>query len=149
MNRLGSRIVRVRTDNRMAPHEWFRTGTGELLKADALDHHHGHDLIGCQDVVWDVAGAISEFRLDEAMSAALIAATEEGLRSEIDRELLQFYRLAYAAFRIGQSTMGIELTGDDANEVRRLAHSRDRYAAQLELLLENARSANRHESLVG
>jgi hypothetical protein len=137
MNRLGSRIVRVRTDNRMAPHEWLRAGTGGLLKADAVDHHHGHDLIGCQDVAWDVAGAISEFGLDEGASAALIGATEDALRSEIDRELLQFYRIAYAAFRLGQLTMGAELTGNCPNEARRLTDLRDCYAAELQLLLED------------
>lgn len=148
-DRLQSRILRVRTDNRMAPHEWLRTRNGALLKADALDHHQGHDLVGCQDVAWDIAGAISEFGLDDAASAALIGATEEALRGEIDRELLRFYRIAYAAFCLGQSTIGVELTGNEPNEARRLSHLRDRHAAEVRLLLEGVRTTDRRQSLVG
>ena len=62
---LERRIVRRRTDNKLDRHEWLRTGPGLLIKTDALDHHQAHDLIGCQDVAWDVAGAIVEFDLDQ------------------------------------------------------------------------------------
>jgi hypothetical protein len=33
-----------------------------LLKTDALDYHAGHDPIGCQDIAWDIAGAIPTAR---------------------------------------------------------------------------------------
>lgn len=111
---VASRVARVRTDNKLDREEWLRLGDGRLLKTDALDHHQGHDLIGCQAVEWDLAGAIEEFDLDAEETARLIAAT--AINS--DAELLDFYRLAYAAFRLGQST----LAGDEAG-ARRYARS--------------------------
>ncbi len=63
--RLQLRVHRVRTDNRLDRGEWLRLRDGRLIKTDALDHHQGHDLIGCQDPAWDVAGAVVEFGLDD------------------------------------------------------------------------------------
>jgi hypothetical protein len=89
----------VCTDNRMAPHEWLRLPSGQLLKADALDHHAAHDLIGCQDVAWDVAGATVELGLhpDDAGRLASATGTEPAL--------VDFYLTAYTAFRIGAHRM--------------------------------------------
>jgi len=38
--------------------------SGRLIKADAVDHCRGHDLVGCQDPGWDLAGAAVELSLD-------------------------------------------------------------------------------------
>lgn len=105
---------RVRTDNKLDREEWLRLPDGRLVKTDALDHHQGHDLIGCQDPAWDVAGAIVEFGLDAAQADRLIAAA--GLT--IDRQLLAFDRLAYCAFRLGQAELG----GSNASAYRRHLH---------------------------
>jgi len=85
----------ILTDNRMAAHEWLRLPSGKLLKADALDHHQGHDLIGCQDIGWDVAGA--------AVELGLAAPDTEQLRAalNVSPALLAFYTIAYRAFRLG------------------------------------------------
>ena len=61
---LTPRVHRVRTDNQLDRHEWLRLRDGRVLKTDAADHHQAHDLIGCQDVAWDIAGAIVEFGFD-------------------------------------------------------------------------------------
>jgi len=116
---LEGRVRRVRTDNKLQPEEWLRREEGRLLKLDALDHHQAHDLIGCQSIEWDIAGFAEEFRLDRSEQEQLIGAV--GLH--IDRELLGFYRVAYAAFRLGQSA----LTAD--------AESVDRYSRSVEHLL--------------
>ena len=121
---LERRVRRTVTDNRLAPHEWLRVDDRRLLKADALDHHAGHDLIGCQDPAWDVAGAILEFDLDELASAALASAT--GV--PIDPDLLAFYRIAYAAFRLGQARLSLAMVADPA-ERERLQAQGDRFAA--------------------
>jgi hypothetical protein len=86
------RLVRpVRTDGRLHAHEWLRLPEGRLLKADALDHHRGHDLIGAQDIAWDEAGALVEL----------------GLTTDLgDPQLRAFYRVAYCAFQIGAHTLG-------------------------------------------
>ena len=130
-----SRVVRrVCTDNKLDREEWLRLADGRLLKTDALDHHQAHDLIGCQGVEWDIAGAIEEFGLDASQSARLI----ECVGVPVDRRLLGFYRVAYAAFRLGSAEVGGQ------------ASASKRYAASLELLLhQNSRAANRQESLVG
>ena len=52
------RLRRIETDNRLHAWEWLALPDGRLLKADALDHHAAHDLVGCQDVAWDIAGAL-------------------------------------------------------------------------------------------
>jgi hypothetical protein len=130
---LSRRVRRVRTDNKVDRSEWLRLADGRLLKTDALDHHQGHDLIGCQGIEWDIAGAIEEFGLDASQSARLIESS--GL--SVDRELLQFYRVAYAAFRLGRAELGGE------------PPAARRYAASLQLLLhQDSCTANRQESLV-
>lgn len=144
---LERRILRVRTDNKLERHEWLRAPSGRLLKTDALDHHQSHDLIGCQDVAWDVTGAIVEFDLDQNGSRAFVEAIEQSAVG-VDRELVAFYRVAYLAFRLGQARLGATLTGE-AFDRQRLQRSGDRYAAELQHLLECTHSATRPESSVG
>jgi hypothetical protein len=141
---LERRVVRVRTDNRFAPHEWLRSRSGALIKTDALDHHQAHDLIGCQDVAWDVAGAIVEFDLNQNLTAELIDTVEEA-GCTVDPQLLEFYRLAYLAFRLGQQRLGATMVSDE-REQQRLTSCGDGYAAQLQLLLQ---PATRPDSWVG
>ncbi|MGE5562271.1 MAG: hypothetical protein ACM3ZV_03070 [Bacillota bacterium] len=145
---LNRRIVRVRTDNRLDRQEWLRTPSRALVKTDALDHHQGHDLVGCQDVAWDVAGALTELDPDQNDARALVAAVEHWAAREVDRELLEFCRLAYCAFRLGQARLGEGMTSDCA-ERKRLRAAGDRYAAELQHLLESSSAATRHESSVG
>ena len=141
LDKLARRVVRVRTDNKLDVHEWLRTSDGRLLKTDALDHHCAHDLIGCQDMAWDVAGAISEFQLDLAQAARLVDATERASGRVVDAELLDFYRLCYPAFRLGQAALGAQMCGGDAPGAARLARLGERYRAELQiLLLEHTRS---------
>jgi hypothetical protein len=112
---LQARVRPVRVDGRMAGHEWLRLPSGQLLKADALDHHQGHDLVGCQDLAWDVAGAAIELDLhpDE------VTTLEQALG--VDPELTRFYRVAYAAFRLGAHRMSEGMvSGEEA-----LRHARD------------------------
>jgi hypothetical protein len=146
--KLDRRIVRVRTDNRLDRHEWLRTPSGALIKCDALDHHQAHDLIGCQDVAWDCAAAIVEFDLDQNQAEQLVRAVGELSGGSVDRVLLDFYRLAYLAFRLGQTRLGATTVADHS-EQQRLEFRGDRYALELQYLLERSRSPTRLESSVG
>jgi hypothetical protein len=129
--------------------EWLRL-PDRLLKTDALDHHQAHDLIGCQDIAWDVAGAVIEFELDAGEADGLTHATEHASGRHVDPELLQFYCICYLAFRLGQASLAADICGSGVAEQTRLRRAAERYAAKLEhLLLESSRSATRHESLVG
>jgi hypothetical protein len=123
---LERRIRRVESDNRLHAWEWLVDADGELVKTDAVDHAHAHDLVGCQDIAWDVAGAIAEFALslDEA----------EALRAETgaDPELLDLLTPCYLAFQLGSYAMAAEAHGGWPAERDRLAAQRDRYAVALE-----------------
>jgi hypothetical protein len=115
LDRLDAAMRRCAIDGRLHAWEWLRAPEGGWLKADAIDHHAAHDLIGCQDIAWDIAGGAMELGFD---APALAAAT--GL--PIDAGLLAFYRPCYAAFQLGLWTMAGEdrLAGEYA---RRLSES--------------------------
>lgn len=126
VERLQQRVRPVRIDGRMAAHEWLRLPSGQLLKADALDHHQAHDLVGCQDLAWDVAGAAIELDLTPADVATL------ELALGVDPELTAFYRIAYAAFRLGAHRMSETIVGPEEAERHR------RSAERFELALVDA-----------
>lgn len=104
----------VHVDGRLHRWEWLTTADGRLIKTDAMDHSQGHDLIGCQDVAWDVAGARLELGLDEAEAAQLSAAVERVCERRIDPQLLAFYEVAYPAFQAGLWS----LAGDETEVAR-------------------------------
>lgn len=130
VERLQLKVRPVRVDGRMAAHEWLRLPSGQLLKADALDHHQGHDLIGCQDLAWDVAGAAIELDL----SWKDVAALEQALG--VEPELTAFCRVAYAAFRLGAHRLS-EVMVDAAESARHRAAAR-RYELALVDAVEDA-----------
>lgn len=146
---LERRIVRVRTDNKLDRHEWLRSSAGALIKTDALDHHQAHDLVGCQDLAWDVAGAIVEIDVDQDRNERFIDTVENSAAATVDRELLDFYRLAYLAFRLGKARLGQTMT--EPAEQQRLDCAARRYAAELRHLLESttARLGSNPRSIEG
>lgn len=91
----------IHVDGRLHAWEWITTPDRGVLKTDALDHSAGHDLVGCQDVAWDVAGAKAEFDLDALETARLCAAIEAVSGQAVDAELLGFFEVAYPAFQAG------------------------------------------------
>jgi hypothetical protein len=62
-----------------------------------VDHSQSHDLVGCQDILWDVAGASVELGSQMEHGPAEFLADGSPLRLE----LLQFLRLCYVAFQLG------------------------------------------------
>jgi hypothetical protein len=135
-NMLDRCVLPICTDNKLDRDEWLRADDGLLLKCDALDHHQSHDLIGCQPVEWDIAGAIAEFELNERDAELLVDAS--GCR--IDPELLDFYGVAYPAFRFGQAQLAAQMVGA-SSQISRLERNADRYARRLELLLHESTRA--------
>jgi hypothetical protein len=121
----GLSVRPVVTDNRLAAHEWLRLPGGRLLKADGLDHHQGHDLIGCQDIGWDVAGAAVELDLSEDETEQLRAVLD------VSPALLDFYRTAYHAFRIGAHRISAASLAHWRDEQRRNEAAADRHAEAL------------------
>ncbi len=127
---LAARGRRVWTDNRLHLHEWMLPPDGGLLKTDALDHARAHDLIGAQDVAWDVAGAQVELALDAAAAARLARDLV------VDGERLAFHTLAYLAFQLGLWSMAADAHAGWPAEHARLLRARARYAGALAAALE-------------
>jgi hypothetical protein len=138
---LGARVRPILTDNRMHSWEWLVLPDSRLLKADALDHHAGHDLVGCQDIAWDVAGAAAELDLPPAAQARLCAVLEREAGRAPDPGLLAFYAPCYLAFQLGHWTMAAEAAAP--GELPRLRATAARYAARLRCLLSASPAASR------
>ncbi len=109
----------VALDGRMLPHEWIQTPEG-YLKTDALDHHDDHFFPGCQDIAWDIAGAMVEFQMSEEEGECFSSAYLSRCPEPDWSKRLQFHTLAYLAYRIGYVHMAQESLGD-SDEARRFA----------------------------
>jgi hypothetical protein len=107
----------VHIDGRMHPWEW-RVVPGGFCKLDALDHSCGHDLVGAQDILWDVAGAIVELGLDDTQSGDLTR------RLDVDPEQLAPMAACYAAFQGGLWSISTVQNGGSAGARRRAAFYR-------------------------
>ena len=94
-------LVPVRIDGRLHRWEWRRTPDGRIVKTDALDHAAGHDLVGCQDIAWDVAGAAVEFGLPDAETDRLRNAVAHAAGRPVSAAAVAAFRLGYAAFQGG------------------------------------------------
>lgn len=121
------RVVRdaptVEIDGRLDPHEWLRDGD-RWIKADGVDHCADHFLPGASDIAWDVAGLRVELGADRETALAPFGPHAAALA-----ERLPFYEVAYAAFRLGQAALALELlTGDEARPWR---EARARWASRL------------------
>jgi hypothetical protein len=116
-------VRRVRTDNRLHAWEWMATDRG-FLKLDAVDHCEGHDLIGCQDIAWDVAGAAVEFDLHDDELSQLCADVETVSRFPVRRSLADALVPCYLAFQLGLWSTATPLNEAAASLV-------DRYSKRL------------------
>lgn len=122
---LQAQVRPVCIDGRLHRHEWLRLPDGRLLKADALDHHRGHDLISAQDITWDEAGAAVE------LGIALPTAKPE---------LEAFYRIAYCAFQTGAHELGKDMSPPE--EAPRLQAALTRYRSALVDAIEHLRDVD-------
>jgi hypothetical protein len=116
-------------DGHLMPHEWLRTSSGLIMKVDAEGHSADHTLIGPQSLLWDIAGALTEWDLGAAATSVLLSILEKN-GTQIQPEALLFFQQAYAAFRMGLLSLSIDQTSD-TREKSRLRHARDFYQAKL------------------
>jgi hypothetical protein len=120
----------VAIDGRMLPHEWIRTARG-FLKTDAVDHHSDPFSPGCQDIAWDLAGAIVEFGIPRE------SLVSEYLKLVPDRTLtrrLPYYMRAYLAYRLGYARTAAQSLAGRPDGVR-FATLDARYSSLLRQLL--------------
>ena len=134
MGELQARSRPIRIDGRCDPHEWIRTGEGHLIKTDALDHHAGHDLIGCQDLAWDAAGFICEFELGGGLADHFLGLLDRAAPRPVERTLLAFLTPCYLAFRLGAATLAAEALHHWPAEADRNRRAAERYGQQLSRL---------------
>ncbi|TWB48457.1 hypothetical protein FBZ98_10875 [Rhizobium sp. ERR 922] len=132
-HRLTKYLRRTDTDNRLHRWEWVRRQDGRLMKTDALDHNASHDLIGCQDVAWDVAGACVEFDLSKAqrLHLAQIVAAEAG--RDVREDVLDVFEACYLGFQIGLWSLAAQ--SQDTAERGRLTNAVARYEGRIRALL--------------
>jgi hypothetical protein len=98
-------LTPVVVDARLHAWEWLVTSDGRIVKTDALDHAVSHDLVGCQDIAWDVAGAIVEFGLSTEEAAQLASRVGERAGRAVDPIALGAFEVCYAAFQAAAWTM--------------------------------------------
>lgn len=120
-------------DGHLRPHEWLASGAQPLRKVDTIGHDCDHTLVGKQPVAWDVAGAMIEWRLDDAAAACLLQAYAAAGGPHLDAATLHFYRLAYAALRAGQCALAAAV--HDPYEKDRLLKAYAGYRQQLAAIL--------------
>ena len=121
----------VEVDGRMHPWEWLVRRDGALLKTDALDHHAAHDLVGCQDIVWDMVGATVELGLTASESEAVCAIVADATERPVAPALMRVYEPCYLAFHMGACALASEALVGFARESSRLDRSRQHYAGAL------------------
>jgi hypothetical protein len=128
--RQGPALRRCATDNRLQPFEWLVGPDGRLIKTDALDHAFGHDLIGCQDIAWDLAGSGVEFDLEPAEREALAHGVERRAGRAISRDLVRLLEPCYLACELARLHFGLAMTGG-LGDRHRLVAAQSRYGQKL------------------
>jgi hypothetical protein len=103
----------VHQDGRLHSWEWRRAPGGKLIKTDAIDHSCAHDLIGCQDIAWDVAGAACEFGLSDSEAGGLARLVSDAAGAPVDMATVEFFSICYAAYQAGYWAMH----GDNAERL--------------------------------
>jgi hypothetical protein len=99
----------VHVDARLHRWEWLMSD-GRIMKTDAVDHSVAHDLVGCQDIMWDTAGAAVELPGAAADKPSLARSFVSA--SPARRELLDLMAVCYLAFQMGWWSM----SGTDVGE---------------------------------
>jgi hypothetical protein len=130
---LEAKVRRVDTDNRLHAFEWLLEADGRLIKTDALDHSAGHDLVGCQDIAWDVVGATVEHWLSSKETAQLCDTVAATSGRAVDPDLVALLTPCYLAFQLGLWTFAA-LSAGGADTERSAAMTR-RYTQDLAVWL--------------
>jgi hypothetical protein len=128
----------IRTDGRLHAWEWLKTTDGRWLKTDAVDHDDAHDLIGCQDLAWDVAGAEVELALTASELGELLQRLDNQGHA-VNRDVLRFMRMAYPAFQLGLWTHAAACA--DSQERARTEGLLEAYRRRLDAIADDGPTA--------
>ncbi|WP_108396142.1 hypothetical protein [Devosia submarina] len=116
------------TDNRIHAWEWHLKD-GQWFKFDSLDHHAAHDLVGCQDIAWDLAGAAVELDLCFQDRDQLATALAERIGRSIEPDFVAASELCYLGFQIGLWSMARDR--NNRQEFARIDRQLRRYGQRL------------------
>jgi len=119
---------RTYRDGRLEPHEWIRTDSGAIFKLHSPGREVDHTVVGRQPIHWDLAAATVEARLTD-VSTLLGAMRLDG--SVFRPAALDFFCLAYAAFRMGQASLCADVCANDTAECERACRAFSMYRADL------------------
>jgi hypothetical protein len=108
---LQEQVRPAHVDGRLHAWEWLTTDNGRLVKTDAIDHSCGHDLVGCQDIAWDVVGATVEHSLDNVEQGQLCDQVARSRGRPVEPKLVQLLTPCYLAFQLGLWTQAAIATG--------------------------------------
>jgi hypothetical protein len=99
-------------DQRPEPIEWRRSGN-RILKCDTADHYLDHSWARRQDIAFDLAGFMDEWRLDPSRRTQFMAAytRESGDSGASNR--LPFFRCVYHAHRLAMFDTAYHAGMDD------------------------------------
>ncbi|WP_214476716.1 hypothetical protein [Mesorhizobium sp. dw_380] len=125
---------RVEIDGKLHAWEFLVGSEGTVVKTDAVDHCRGHDLIGCQPIEWDIAGALVEYGLSDGDVATLI----DGMRLDIDDGHIDFFEPCYLAFQLGLWSMAAQ--SENGREKARLSATANRYERGLIRFMEKCKA---------
>ncbi|MGV3771594.1 MAG: hypothetical protein ACO1QB_01745 [Verrucomicrobiales bacterium] len=110
-------MLETYTDGRMAPHEWSYNNDYYLIKHDWFGHQYDHTRVGRQSLLWDIAGTVVEWRLDEEGARKLkYELLSHGL--QFTQNELRFYKIAYALFKYGLFEFSAAPAGNQAEQER-------------------------------
>jgi hypothetical protein len=117
----------VITDSRLMPHEWLLDPNRRIWKTDLASHGDDHFYPGPTDIAWDLAGAIVEWRMNDASAEAFLSHYQK-LSGDDARARLPFFLCAYTAFRLGFCRMAAQAC---AEERERFAQAAEYYRSVL------------------
>jgi hypothetical protein len=103
-------------DGRPQPHEWIEVsveGEPVVLKTDSADHAEDHTIVGEQSILWDLAGSWEEWRMSLEVGREMLRLWEARTGDSGAARLVDFYRVAYLAFRLGGIHYAMEDERDD------------------------------------
>ena len=132
---LSATVTPVATDNRLHRWEWLVRDDGSILKADAIDHCSAHDLIGCQDIAWDIAGAVVEFDFSAPESEDLASRVQKICGRTVSLELIDVLLPCYLAFQLGYYSLAAGTAISDAADTQRLQARANHYRECLRAML--------------
>ena len=107
----------VIADARMMPYEWIEVPNIGLYKLDAASHGDDHFYPGPTDIAWDLAGAITEWKLDREAQDLLVSEYRRITGDNPDRRL-PAYLIAYCAFRSAFTRSAAQSVSDPEEAAR-------------------------------